>query len=383
VVISFSQTAVSLFNSNMAFIDIANFKYGLDLRRSELTSVPGTLMTLNNAHINQGGQIEKRKGFVRTALTNGAGYYFGLQATDAGLLTFGSAADPGGWPRGPVTGYQRLQHPAVGIFGVTPAAGHVMTSILQSTAYNGKALALATFADGFTFLFYDGTAVMNSYTGLFLTGFNAPDAAGTTVNQLVRDLVNGFNSIPNWVAGRNSYNSFTTPPGVRVPSVTNTDVGITLSPAAVTFNMDVTIPANGSFGFSNEGSVPAYAGVNPTTTFTIAGGAGVTYLVQLPIGVNNVNGQTPDVYYQISTAWNTFGSNNATAAGIATLINAGTDKHGFTATSLAAVVTVTAPLTSDPSAFFNGTNHIQFFFNDPLIVVSAGDPTANGQRTGF
>lgn len=40
------------------------FKYGLDTRRDVLTSVPGTLVTIENAHINPGGEVERRKAFV-------------------------------------------------------------------------------------------------------------------------------------------------------------------------------------------------------------------------------------------------------------------------------------------------------------------------------
>ena len=76
----------------MPYTDIANFRYGLDTRRAELVSIPGTLQTLNNAHINQGGEIEKRKAFVELDMTLNC---FGLEGTDAGLLTFGSAAAQG------------------------------------------------------------------------------------------------------------------------------------------------------------------------------------------------------------------------------------------------------------------------------------------------
>ena len=48
----------------MSYIKIESFKPGLDTRRSELTSLPGTLEVCENAHINPGGEIEKRKAFV-------------------------------------------------------------------------------------------------------------------------------------------------------------------------------------------------------------------------------------------------------------------------------------------------------------------------------
>jgi len=67
---------------------IQNFKFGLDSRRSELTSVPGTLLRAVDCHINQGGEIEKRKSFVKWSQP---AYTFGALATLGGIYTFGSA----------------------------------------------------------------------------------------------------------------------------------------------------------------------------------------------------------------------------------------------------------------------------------------------------
>lgn len=70
----------------MPYISIEKFT-GLDSRRSELTSNPGALLELTNAHVNQGGEIEKRKkfGYLRRP-----GKTFGLVSTDSGLMVFGS-----------------------------------------------------------------------------------------------------------------------------------------------------------------------------------------------------------------------------------------------------------------------------------------------------
>jgi len=68
-------------------LNLTDFRYGLDSRRSELTSRSGVLIKCENAHINQGAEVEKRKAFVKTGLPNET---FGLLATTSGLLTFGS-----------------------------------------------------------------------------------------------------------------------------------------------------------------------------------------------------------------------------------------------------------------------------------------------------
>ena len=140
----------------MGYIVVENFRFGLDTRRLDLNSRPGVLIDLVNAHIDQGGQVEKRKAFTRTSLGN-PGVGFGLEALKDSLVVFGSVADPGGWPTG-VT-YQRLVHPD----GATAIA-----EIIASTVFNGKAFVIAKFADSRRFIFYDGTLLPDSYLGLVL-----------------------------------------------------------------------------------------------------------------------------------------------------------------------------------------------------------------------
>jgi hypothetical protein len=71
------------------YVTLQNFKYGLDGRKSELSSVPGTLLQCINGHINSGGEVEQRKTFAKQTNPFG-GVTFGLQDTDSGLVTFGS-----------------------------------------------------------------------------------------------------------------------------------------------------------------------------------------------------------------------------------------------------------------------------------------------------
>src|SRR5438046_120572 len=97
----------------MAKLVLENFKYGLDARRSELTSVLGTLQTLKNAHINQGGEIEQRKSFVGIDITPTAlsmvSATFGIEALATTIVIFGGDEnmDVAHWPPSGFT-YQRL-----------------------------------------------------------------------------------------------------------------------------------------------------------------------------------------------------------------------------------------------------------------------------------
>lgn len=66
---------------------ISNFNGGLDARKFFLSLPPGTLTTLLNAHISQGGEIEKRKAFGHLPLPANT---FGAQPTEEGIVFFGS-----------------------------------------------------------------------------------------------------------------------------------------------------------------------------------------------------------------------------------------------------------------------------------------------------
>jgi len=117
------------------YLTIQNFRFGLDARRSELTSQPGTLLRAVDCHINQGAEIEKRKAFVKTAMPVGA--FLGL----AGLSTqyaFGSIAAPA-MPAGFT--YQQLTSPL----------GGAMTKLIGATLFNNEPFVVATFGTDGTF----------------------------------------------------------------------------------------------------------------------------------------------------------------------------------------------------------------------------------------
>lgn len=184
---------------------ISGYRYGLDTRKDVLTSQPGTLVTCENAHINTGGELEKRKSFelykdvlILDDFGNSDVGTFGIENTDAGLVVFGSAyafgaSSPFGAPNlqsALPTGitYQQLLHPALGIFGDDyDRTIHRITAIPFSENFNGKAFAAATFADGNTFLYYDGAIVEHSQNGLV---FSALTDLATLATALQRQLVN-------------------------------------------------------------------------------------------------------------------------------------------------------------------------------------------------
>lgn len=172
----------------MGYFQLPNFRFGLDARRGELTSQPGTLQVLNNAHINQGGEIEKRLAFVNQGLMPAGS--FGFEVSIAGTLVFGSAVDPGGWPTG--TTYQRLQHPAVTLGATFDGTKHAMTAVTCSTSFGGEAWVSSTFNDGMTFTFYNGTFVPAWVNGLVLSALTGNDKIAGNLRTQVSN-VDGFN----------------------------------------------------------------------------------------------------------------------------------------------------------------------------------------------
>lgn len=129
----------------MAYYLIEDFRSGLDVRRSPWSSPAGTLQVLNDAHITRGGEVEKRKAFVEMGVFPAG--TFGLAADKDGLVTFGSAANPGTLPA--QVRYQRLQSPN----------NVAMTGVEATTLFTGRLYTVARFSDQQQWHFYDGSQV--------------------------------------------------------------------------------------------------------------------------------------------------------------------------------------------------------------------------------
>ena len=102
----------------MPYILVEDFKAGLDTRRTNVTSVPGSLATLTNAHLTRGGEIEKRKAFVQLVTlptdSDGNPATVGLAAGGGQIYVFGSLPSasvtfPTGTPSN--VNYVQLRHP--------------------------------------------------------------------------------------------------------------------------------------------------------------------------------------------------------------------------------------------------------------------------------
>lgn len=91
----------------MATLILEDFKIGLDRRRMNETSLPGSLVVCENAHITRGGEIEKAEALIRFCDLPANTY--GLKAVGAGYMVFGSDnITPTVLKSNPPVRYQRL-----------------------------------------------------------------------------------------------------------------------------------------------------------------------------------------------------------------------------------------------------------------------------------
>lgn len=131
----------------MPYVMIQDFAGGLDLRKSAVTTQPGSLRQLTNASINAGGEVEKRKTLTSVATlpagTKGLGF-IGQLAT-----VFGTApAAPGAMPA--YTQYRQLVAPD----------GATIARVMSAVPYADKLYAVARMSDGSLRHFFDGAEVV-------------------------------------------------------------------------------------------------------------------------------------------------------------------------------------------------------------------------------
>lgn len=285
----------------MTYTAISDFKYGMDRRRPQSSGVPGTLWTLKNALITRGGDIERAKKFVSTfVLPAGT---FGAFSIRGQVFVFGSGAEPAGMPVG--VRYQRLQAPG------DPA----MTAVLDAKAFDGKVYAVAAYADGNIYHFYDGARV----TEWDALADNAADF--TTVSSRLADLID---------AG-NNYDARAFGPVVEVVAVTP-GVPFTISATAT----DVSPPTSPTAVVSTvQPNIPEVQEVRAIGSVTITGGLhspGLNRVTSVTVGATELIGQPID--------W--IEDNEATANTLAVEINNNTSTHGYSASAAGATITLRA-----------------------------------------
>lgn len=306
----------------MPFIQVNDFKQGMDRTRKRVVAPAGSMWDLVNCHLTRGGDVERNKRFV-PQFSLPAGQTFGLSQVRGQIYTFGSAASPT-MPVG--VQYQRLD----------PGDGSNMVKLLDARSYDGNFFAGAEFDNGNIGWFYNGTRIATLDT---LADSNS------TYNTLADYFASKINSRTDVVA-----NSFTST--VVVTAVT---AGTAFTISTATLNgggvNDQTAVVT-----TLQANVPAVAETRATATVTVTGGTqniGVNRVTQVLINGVNVLANAVDFQVDLST----------TAAALAAAIT-GSGLSSYTAASVGAVVTITAPAGTGATA--NGIS---------VSTVVAGDVT--------
>ncbi len=319
---------------------IKTFKYGLDTRKEQLTSAVGTLVALQNAYINEGGEIAKRGKFER--LDSYEGYFMGV-FVDSTMYVFSSdmlygSVSTQGQPvasLAPATNFissvihQQLKHPTLTNDSAETydASKHLMTKLIAADAYNGKTLAVAEFADGNQFLYYDGELVQQSANGLVLAGRLA-------VSDLATDIARQFEPI-GWDVDLNVDENGTAQNGSSIVK----------SPVSDYFGGILSVDSSGGvFGIRQFDNVSSpTAGVKASAKFSITVNTG-TFEVLAPAQAETT---TPTVSLTGTAIAANGGGAASTATDIATAINDFSSDHGYTAVADGINVEVFAPLGYD------------------------------------
>lgn len=313
----------------MAYLSIQDFKYGMDRRRERVAGTPGTLWTLENAHITRGGDIERCKKFVsKYTLPAGTRGVFSLNKQ---LYVFGSADLAATMPLGIV--YQRLQSPN----------GGALTNIVDVDGFSGKVYAIADFDDGGRFHFYDGSRVTDWDT------IGAASASYVTLAQFLAEKVSAASAVK--ASAANGIMSIE----AAVAGTAFTIVGGAVNGSGGTNDQTITVT-------TPQANVAAVNEVRATASITINGGVdGMITAVTL--------GAVPLI--AVDVTWHA--TNDATAIRLAQAINSLSSTSGYTAAAVGNVVTISAA--PGTGATPNGT---------ALTVTTAGDiaVTASATMTG-
>lgn len=311
----------------MSFIQVNDFKQGMDRTRKRVMSPAGSMWDLANCHLTRGGDVERNKRFVPTyslPVTLGVSQTFGLSQVKGQIYTFGSA----GAPTMPVgVQYQRLD----------PGDGSTMVKLLDARSYDGNFFAGAEFDNGNIGWFYNGTRI---------AALDTLADSNSTYNTLADYFASKLNSRTDVVA-----NSFTS------------TVVITAVVPGTGFSISTATVNNGGAGDQTatlttlQANVAAVAEVAATGTITITGGSqniGVNQITQVLI--DGVNVLASPVDFQAGVI--------ATAGSLAAAIS-GSGLSNYSASSVGNIVTITAPAGTGATA--NGIT---------VSSVNSGDVTA-------
>ncbi len=305
----------------MPYIQMQDIRLGMDRKRkSRVASELGSAWTIKNAHLTRGGDIDRRKSFVKQTGTFPS-TTDGLFAINETLYTVGyDASEAGNVPAG--VNHILTQH-------TTPATP--IEEVRDATAFDGFLYSIVEYTDGSIFHFYDTDRVVDWDTLAATIGSNNAVAAALASAIDNSGAVNASSAL-------------------AVVTITSQAAGIpfivTQSTVNNGSNPDETITLA-----ETQANVASVTEVLATGEIEITGGT-------LNVGVNTVASITVDGVTVTSAAvdWNV--SNSATATAIAANITANTSSPDYTAAAVGPIITISAVAGtgSGPNVFNMVTN---------------------------
>lgn len=340
-------------------------------RASRVVAELGSAWTIKNAHLTRGGDIQRRKKFVRQ---NGSfpDTTDGLFSINETLFTNGySAAQAGNVPSG-VT-HLLTQHP-------TPATA--ISRVLDATGFDGTLYSIIEFTDGNIYHYYGTTRVTDWDTLATTIGSNNAVAAALAAAIDKSSAVNATAStdtitITAAVAGTPfTISQSTTNNGSTADetiTLTETQANVVAgSEVVATANITITggsasSSVNNSISSITIDGVEVYGGpaeVLATGSFEITGGTNNP-------GVNTVDEVLVNGVDVLGTAVDWATSDEATATVVAAQITSNTSSPNYTATAASGVVTITAVAGTGSSP------------NGYTVAVTVGGDVTTGSETAF
>lgn len=368
----------------MGTIWVREFTGGLDTRRLPETSSGAVLVKATDGHVSRGGEFEKRAAFVPTyGLPSGT--TVGMAYDKSGVYVF-SHLHPdfvGSLPKG--VSLQRLQHPT--------SSSIALARILSFDNYAGKIYAVAEFADGGRYHFYDGTLVEDFRDGRARATFTV--TAGGVIPASVATgsftITGGSSGVGNQITSVQINGvSLTAGPVSFGPSVDATAQAVASAINAFVSAPDYTAQASGAVvtiasaakdGSANGRPIVVLTGGNVTvgSFVDMAGGAPETASSLSSLTVDGVDVLGAEVKWRTSHA--------ATASAIADQINLFGSNPNYSAVSNGASVSILADI---PGAAANGrsfafglSNGLNVFFSGaPPLQTAGGADTTTGYTPG-
>lgn len=317
------------------YILVEDFRAGLDTRRMNITSPPGTLQVLSNAHINRGGEVEKAQAFQKIKDLE-EGKTFGVVESPSGFFVFGSDDLSSTYTNNvinsnPPIRYQRLND--------GPA---VMSGVLSAELFDGKPYVIAEYSDGVIRHFYDGTKIPDwsidkARAKFTISGGVADDGSeasgsfklsngfvGDDVNQVTVGGVNLMSSPVELVAGEDIQDVIS-----KVVNEIN-DNSLSSGYEATFSGNRITVEAT-TIGTAQNGktiSVTATGSITVSDINNTSGGTNPSQITDVTVDSTSV----------IDTKIDWLGSNSQTARAVSSAIRNYSSTSGFTSISIGQTV---------------------------------------------